>query len=324
MNLYTTFISIVLLTALTQLGCGTKPSPDPLPVVVEVKTSAVRSGSIEETVDATGSTSAQREAQLRSPITGVIVRFTLFNGDAVTRGETIAVIRTKESQASLQGAQELVRIALTPQQQREAQQALELARKGSRDVAITAPFDGVLAMKLKNEKEVVAEGEQLASLVDMKSIVFIADVPVSRLGKIKIGQSAHVRFSTTPVLTVSGTVRRVESQANPSDQTVRVQIQLSSAIPNLTSSLFGYAAIVVGKRSNALLVPTAALLHNDETNVSSVMVVTDSMARNVPVTLGIVRDSVAELSSSALSVGSRIITEGHYGLPDSTRVRVIP
>lgn len=323
MNFYTTFTCIALFTALTQLGCGTKPSPDPLPVVVDVKTSAVRSGSIEETVDVTGSTSAQREAQLRSPITGVIVRFTLLNGDPVKRRETIAVIRTKESQASIQGAQELVRIALTPQQQEEAQQALALARKGSRDVAITAPFDGVLTMKQKNEKEVVAEGEQLASLVDMKSIVFVADVPVFRLGKIKIGQSVHVQFSTTPVLTVSGTVRRVESQANPSDQTVRVQIQLISEIPNLTSSLFGYAGIVVGKKSNALLVPATALLHNDETNVSSVMVVTDSLARNIPVKLGIVRDSVAEVSSPALSVETKVITEGQYGLPDSTRVRVI-
>ncbi len=323
MNFTTPFTSIALLTVLTQLGCGTKPTADPLPVIVEVKTGIVRSGSIEETVDATGSTSPQREAQLRSPITGVIIHFTLFNGDPVKHGQTIAVIRTKESQATRQGAEQLSRIAETPQQQQEAQRMLELTRKAVHDVAITAPFDGVLTMKLKNEKEVVAEGEQLASLVDMKSIAFIADVPVSRLGKIRIGQSTHVRFSTAPVLTVSGAVRRVESQANPSDQTVRVQIQLSSGIPNLTSSLFGYAAIVVGKRSNALLVPVAALLHNDETNVSSVMVVTDSLARSVPVTLGIVRDSVAELSSSVLSAGSRIITEGHYGLPDSTRVRII-
>lgn len=98
---------------------------------------------------------------------------------------------------------------------------------------------------------------------------------------------------------------------------------LSGAISNLATSLFGYAAIVVGKKSNALLLPAAALLYNDETNVSSVMVVTDSLARSVPVKLGIVRASVAGLSSSAGPVGSRVITEGHYGLPDSTRVRVI-
>ena len=323
MNSCTTFCSIVLLSALIQPGCGKQPSPDPLPVVVEVKTSVVRSGNIEETVDATGSTSTQREAQLRSPVTGVILRFQLFNGDPVKRGQTVAVIRMKESQAAIRGAEELARIAVTPQQQREAEQALELTRKAAHDVAITAPFDGVLNMKLKNEMEVVAEGEQLAALVDMESIVFIADVSVSRLGKIKLGQSADVRFSTTPEQIVRGTVRRVESQANPSDQTVRVQIQLSQAIPDLTGSLFGYAAIVVGKRLNALLVPAAALLHNDETNVSSVMVITDSLAHTVAVTLGVVHGALAEISAPALSVGTRVITEGHYGLPDSTRVRVV-
>ncbi len=322
-NLYMTFSRIAFLAALMQLGCGTKSSSDSLPVIVEVKTNTVRSGSIEETVEATGSTSPQREAQLRSPITGVIVRFALFNGDQVKRGQSIAVVRTKESQASIQGAEELVRIASTPQQQQEAQQALELARKNARDVVITAPFNGVLNTKLKNEMEVVAEGEQLAALVDLNSIVFLADVPVSILAKIHIGESAHVRFSTMPKLSLDGKVHRVEPQANSSDQTVRIQIQLSTELPHLISSQFGYAAIVVGKKTNTLLVPITALLHNDETNMSSVMVVTDSLACRIPVTLGIVRDSIAEVFSNTLSVGERVITEGHYGIPDSTRVRII-
>ena len=98
---------------------------------------------------------------------------------------------------------------------------------------------------------------------------------------------------------------------------------LSGAIPNLVSSLFWYAAIVVGKKSHTLLVTTTALMHNDEPNVSSVMAVTDSIAYSVPVVLGSVRDSFAEVSSQLFIIGTQVITESHYKLPNSTRIRII-
>jgi multidrug efflux pump subunit AcrA (membrane-fusion protein) len=311
------------LAALLLFGCAKQPpSSEPPPVIALVKTGAVRAGNIAETVDATGSTAPLREAELRSPVTGVIVRFTLLNGNPVKHGQSVAVIRTRESQAAIQGAEQLLRSAATPEQKQEAQRALDLAQQSTHDIAITAPFDGVLTMKIKNQMEVVAEGEQLATVVDLESIVFYADVPISQSGRVKVGEPASIRFSMASEDTIYGTVRQIESQANTADQTVRVQIQLRGETPALDISQFGYASIVVGTHSDVLLVPVAALLRNDEDNSSSVMIVSDSLACSVPVVVGIVRNSLAEVSSPDLKAGMRVITEGHYGLPDSTRVRV--
>jgi multidrug efflux pump subunit AcrA (membrane-fusion protein) len=323
---YCSIALILTIIALTQIGCGMKDSTDSSStVVVEVKTTVVRSGEVEEVVNATGLTSPQRETQLRSPIAGVIISFKFFNGDAVKRGQTVAIIRTKESQAAIQGAEELLQSALSPPQKQEAQQALDLAQKTANDVTIKAPLDGVISNKLKNEMEIVAEGEEIATIIDVESIVFLADVPSSQLFRTKIGQPTHIRFPTIPGGNFYGVVKRIEPQVNPSDQTTRVWIDLTGDIPDLSSSLFGNAAIVVGKRANALLVPSAALLHNDETDVTSVMVVgPDSLAHSTAVSVGVVSDSVAEISSPAISPGEVVITEGHYGLPDSTRVRIVP
>ncbi len=314
-----------MIIALTQVGCGRKESTDPSStVIVDVKTATVRTGAVEEVVNATGLTSPQRETPLRSPIVGLITSFKFFNGDAVKRGQTVVVIRTQESQAAIQGAEELLGSALSPTQKQEAEQALELAQKTANDVSIQAPFDGVISNKLKNEMEMVAEGDEIATIIDPESIMFLADVPSSQLFRIRIGQPTHIRFPTVPGGSFSGVVKRIEPQVNPSDQTTRVWINLTGDIPDLSSSLFGDAAIVVGTKTNALLVPAAALLHNDETDVTSVMVVgPDSLAHSVTVSVGVVRDSTAEIYSPAILPGVVVITRGHFGLPDSTRVRII-
>jgi hypothetical protein len=42
------------------------------------------------------------------------------------------------------------------------------------------------------------------------------------------------------------------------------------------------------------------------------------------VTVGIEADGIAEVRGPALRPGAHIVIEGHYGLPDSTHVRVTP
>ena len=319
------FIPSIIIAIFIGWNCRKAPETDSPPLIrVDVRTAAVRSGDVEETVNATGSTTIRREAQLRSPITGVITRFAAFNGDAIREGETVAEVRSKESQASLQGAEALLHSAESQKQREEAEKALELAQKTSNTIALRAPFTGVLNNKTKNEMEVVSEGDQIASLVDPASILFLADVPSSSLRRIRAGEQATVRFTNKPEDGYRGQVHRIEPSINPNDQTARVQIVFTGVQPALAGSLFGEASIIVGKRQHVLLVPSGALLRNDETNSTNIMLVgSDSTAYSVDVKVGAKRDSLVEVSSPSLAPGNMVIIEGQYGIPDSTKVRVL-
>ena len=133
-----------------------------------------------------------------------------------------------------------------------------------------------------------------------------------------------LQFGMKPGKTFQGVVHRIEPQVNPNDQTVLVQIVLTGSSAELEGSLFGEAAIVIGTHEHVSLVPTAALLRDDENNTTSIMLVgSDSLAHRISVVVRVRRDSVAEISSSNVPAGSVIITEGHYGLPDLTKVRVV-
>jgi membrane fusion protein, multidrug efflux system len=304
--------------------CGKREEIDSkISATVTVKTTIIRSGKIDETITVSGSTKFKREAQIRSSITGVITDFKFYNGDKFGKGKFIAQVRTKESQSAINGAEELLRMAATTIQIEEAQKALDLALKTSTSINLTAPFDGILSSKLKNELEVVSEGEHIASIVDPSSLIFLADIPTGSTNKIKIGQQATLRFTSKQGSVYTGIIHRIEPQANSADQTIPVQIIFTNPDPNLEGSLFGEATITVGQHSNALLVPKVALLKDDENNSTSLMLIgPDSLAHKIEVQVGLKTDSIVEVSSHSLSIGSIVITEGHYSLPDSTKVRI--
>jgi multidrug efflux pump subunit AcrA (membrane-fusion protein) len=319
------FILFFILFSGLFFGCKKDDTQETTPpVTVDVKVAAIKSGSIDETVTASGSTTNLHETQLRSPINGVITKFQFFNGDTIRKGDVVAAILTKESHASIQGAEKLMRSAATPGQHDEAEKALAIARENAGSAVVTAPFTGILNNKLKNETELISEDEPIASLIDPKSIVFIADVPSGTLPLIKKNQSATVRFPMIPGKAFHGTVNRIEPLLNPADQTAHVQITFSEPGVNLQRSLFGDVTFVTGKKTNILLAPVSALLRDDENSTTSVMVAgKDSLSHKVEIEVGIRQDSLVEISSGKLTAGELVIVQGHYGLPDSTRVRIV-
>jgi multidrug efflux pump subunit AcrA (membrane-fusion protein) len=122
-------------------------------------------------------------------------------------------------------------------------------------------------------------------------------------------------------------VSAIEPAADPQSQSVRARITFaelgSSERSALKTDMFGTARIVVGVHRGVLLIPRSALLRNDETNETSLVIVTpDSLAVTIPVSVAAATDSLVEVAGGGLSEGQLVITEGNYGLPDSTRVRV--
>lgn len=320
---YKIFITIIFLTAALISGCSDQAKETPKPVVVQVKVDYVKTGNVEQTITATGQTSVQKLFQITSPLAGVIVKLKYFNGDVIKKGDEICLLRTKESQAAITGAELLLRDAVTQQQKSEAESALNAAIRNSNEVKITAPFTGILTKKIKNEGEVIAEGEQIGALINDASIIFIANVPAASISKIKRGQSTYLKFSSREGKEFFGTVKRIEPSVNAIDQTIPVQIEFNGEHKIFENALFGEAAILTGRLSNQLIVPLKAVLHNDENNTNSVFLINpDSIAYSVNVDVVDKGDITAAISSPEIKKGMAVIIEGSYGLPDSTKVRV--
>jgi RND family efflux transporter MFP subunit len=304
-------------------GGSNGDSQDPTNTVVSATIDSIKTKSLNVIVQGYGVTSAQQLYRIISPVTGVITNFNFFNGDHVSKGEAIASVIPKEAYSAVKGAEMLLNNAVTDAQKKEAERTLKIAEQSSNEIKIRAPFDGILVNRIKNESEVVNEGELIAGLINKNSILFIAQVPSDSIHLVKTGQSVEINFPSIHDGQFTGTVRRIEPRVNMQSQTFPVQVDIKNPGQLLADSLYGEASIIVGTHRNVFVAPQKAVIHDEEKNTYSVTLISpDSIAYTIKVVPGISCDSLVEIHSDKIKEGMPVITEGNYGLPDSTRVKV--
>ncbi len=323
-----TAIAMIVLT-----GCHKKQSGDDdesassVKAVVAVKIAKIVEGDAILSVTAFGKTDAFRKEKVYAPIAGRITALKMLEGTQVKSGDVLAVIRTKESQAAIIGAEAMIRSATNAQQKEDAEKALALAKTTENSVNVSAKFSGFVSTRSVTEGELVVENAELMTIIDLSTLDFQADITLHDLPSIHTGQRASIRFQSMPEKSYAAEVEAINPQTEIQSQTVRVRMRFASQDNTVQSTLrtdmIGTAQIVTGVRHHALFVPKAALLRNDEENTYSVVTVTpDSLAKSIVVGVGALSDSTAEVMSPALQQGMPVITVGNYALADSTRVTI--
>ena len=153
--------------------------------------------------------------------------------------------------------------------------------------------------------------------------MFVADVGQSDLARVRPGQAASVQLAgrTQPL---AGSVHAVLPGANAADFTVPVRVDLPRLDVLPPVGLFGTARIAVGERRAAVVVPDAAVLHDDVTGTARVAVVRGGKARWIAVTTGLRSDGMTEIVSPALAADEPVVVSGQVGLPDGAAVAIQP
>lgn len=334
-NSYSIFIPffLILSTSLLINGCRQKQSDDEGNQSAAKATVSVKVGTVTErdaivVVDAIGKTDALRKEKSYSPIAGRIIALKALEGTEVKKGDILAIIQTKESEATILGAESMLKLAMTTEQKSEAERILKLARSTQNSVNVYAKFDGVVSSRSVSEGELISENAELFTIVDLSTIDFLADVPLRDVSSVKRGERASVSFQSIPAKLFPAIVDAINPQTDIQSQTVKVRLRFSTLnnlfLSLLRTEMIGTAQITTGIRRHALFVPKAALLRNDEDNSHSVVMMTaDSLAKLIPVTVGTSDEYSTEVHSEQLRAGNMIVIEGNYALADSTRLSVI-
>ena len=331
---YKIFVPLFLFlsTSFLMNGCRQKQSDEEGSqsagkAVGNVKVGAVSEQEAAVVVEAIGKTDALRKEKSYAPIAGRIITLKALEGTEVKKDDVLAIIQTKESEATILGAESMLRSAATAEQKSEAEHTLALARSTQNSINVYAKFDGVVSTRSVSEGELVAENAELFSIVDLSTIDFLADVPLRDVSSVQHGEQASVRFQSLPAKLFPAIVDAMNPQTDIQSQTVKVRLRFStlnnSILSLLRTDMIGTAQITTGVRRHALFVPKAALLRNDEDNSYSVVMVTiDSLAKLIPVVVGTSDEHSAEIRSEQLRAGMMVVTEGNYALTDSTRLSV--
>ncbi len=321
---------VMIISGVIILGCdgGSSGSGDsPAAVTLAVTAEPIRTSTVEETVSAIGETAVTDQQTIVSPFDGTVVSIDVQPGETVAKDQKVAVIRTRDSEASIAGAKRLLQDAKTKAQKETAQKALDVAEANQQLVPIITQQKGTVADKMVSAGQTVAQGAELLRLVDLATLDFVADVRLADIGAVKVGQNCRIEFPSLPNEKWTGTIAAIEPQSDITSQAVPVRIgfsRSSTAIDKiLRAGMRGIATIVTGVRHNTLTVPEASIIRDDLTGTHHVFIISpDSLAIGVPVSVGARVDSLIEISSPRLKAGMSVIVDGSYEAADSMRVTV--
>ncbi len=323
--------SCFLAMAMALLGCSAEESGGGRPgagagdstAATPVRVDAVRRDTLRVIVTAPGRTQVLEEETVRAPFSGTLTQLAVIDGDRVAAGEVLPRMITRNSEATLRGAQAMLESALTAADSADAREALELARRDLVERTLEAPSAGVVLSHSASPGDRLGEGDEILHLAPAGSAVFVAQLPQNDLSSIRPGQSARIRLAARPD-TLAGTVHGVMPAASSSGFSAPVRIDFGKSLPTPSVGLFGTASIIVGQRAGVLSVPLQAVLTDDVTGVSRLAVARSGRAFWVDVRTGITDRGRIQVAGPGIAPGVEVVVSGQVGLPDSAAVRIRP
>jgi HlyD family secretion protein len=122
----------------------------------------------------------------------------------------------------------------------EAQAQLAQAEANRQDLILRAPFGGTVITRAAEPGEVVTAGTAVVTLLNLKQMYLRGFIPEGQIGKVRVGQQAHVYLDSNPDRAVDAFVLRIDPEATftPENtyfrqdrvkQVVGVKLQLTGA-----------------------------------------------------------------------------------------------
>ena len=86
-------------------------------------------------------------------------------------------------------------------------------RRTVNDLTVIAPFDGTIVTRTAEPGEVIQAGTPIVTMLDLSKVYLRGFVPEGQIGRIRLGQAAHVFLDSDPKKPLDAVVSRIDPQA---------------------------------------------------------------------------------------------------------------
>jgi membrane fusion protein, multidrug efflux system len=287
-------------------------------------------------------------SKIAAPIMGILNQVYCEEGQRVEKGARLFELDTRTADALIDKAKVAVEFAqknfvrkqqliATDNTSRklydEAEQLLQAARKDLSNaqtqrelLQIKAPLSGTVTAIHFKIGEAVGLNAVLAELIDLNRLDIALKVPSQEAAALRLGQPVKIyagtetQGSTDPRPVQENKVAFISPQIDPLSDTVLVRVSLDTD-SGLRPGQFVNARIVVEERLQRLAVPINSVVTNE--NTSLIALVEGDLAKQKMVKLGLRDGSFVEVEGEGIREGMTVVTEGVYGLPPETHIRVV-
>lgn len=257
---------------------------------------------ISETIDLPAVTTYLIKNVIRSSTTGVIEAINVTPGENVNKGTLLFTLKTLEATA--------FRDTLDSD--------ASLGFNGI--INLFSPKEGIISAISHQSGDFVQEGDELAVISDINSLVFILEVPFEMTKY--IGKNKTCFLNLPDNTTIKGRIHEKLPEMDIQNQTVSyiVEPEIKQRLPQ---NLIASAGIIKSIKTGAVVLPKPAVLGNEtQTEFWVMKLINDSTAVKVLVIKGIENFDEVEITDPLFQSSDKILYSGNYGLPDTAAVIV--
>ncbi len=301
-----------------------RSSSSGLPVSAQV----IKAEKIDDKINVTGSVIANESVELKSEISGKIVRIYFKEGSSVKKGDLLLSIEDDELSAQLERlrnqkelldqseyrnrqlldreaiSQEEYDISLTELKTAEADLKLVMAQLAK--TKIKAPFNGIVGLRHVSEGSYITPTTSITNIYNIDPAKIDFSIPGKYSNRVNLGDK--IRFVTDAVEEYrEADIYAIEPQVDPTTRTLSMRAVCSNKDHALLPGQFAKIELIFHTYDNAILVPTEAVI--PELGGHKVFVSKNGRAETVQVKTGLRTDRNVEIVSG-LNPNDTIITSG--------------
>ncbi len=261
-------------------------------------------GSMQEEIELNAVSTFLRKNQIKATTNGYLIAVNVLLGQKVVKGQTLFVLKGKE-------AENLGAVI----------NDLDTTVYFTGEVKTTANSSGFITNIFYQTGDYVQEGDVLAEISDVSSLVFLMQLPYELKAYLSKNKTLNLELPGGQV--VKGTVSSAMPMVDPVSQTQGIVIRINNSNGSIPENLIAKVRLIQRLKDDTISLPKAAVLADETQEHFWIMKMTgENTAVKVPIKKGIVSAGMIEIVSPKLSPDDVILKTGNYGLPDTARVAI--
>lgn len=292
-----------------------------------------------DSIEALGTASARESLAITAKVSETVGKLHFESGDAVKAGQVLVTLSDRAQSAELNEAAAQFRVAesllqrqksladrqLVAVSQLDAQRAIRDAAKARLDQmraqvgdrVISAPFDGVLGLRMVSEGSLVTPGTVITTLDDVSTIRLDFSVPERQLASLFVGQPVLATSDAFPGEQFEGTIASIGSRVDPATRALSARADIANPSRKLRAGMLLRVSLQQPART-VLQVPELSLQQVGQ-QAFVFRVGGEDTVDQVPVKIGSRRPGWVEILEGVKS-GDRVVVEGIVKLKPGAKV----
>lgn len=297
-------LSILALSVLILSACGGSETVATAEdkIVTPVTVTSPENVALNEKISLSATSTYLLKVGVKAPINGYIQSSSVKLGQAVSKGSTLFILKTKEAESLGNTINKL-----------------DPSFNFSGLNKVKSPVSGFISQLNHQSGDYVQDGEQLVMLTDKSSFGFLMNLPYEYHQL--LAKNKNVNIHLPDGRDIAGFVAQIMPALDSVTQTQQVLIKVAGQV-TLPENLI--ANISLTKRTSSLpSLPKESVLSDESQLKFWVMkMINESTAVKVPVKKGIENDKRVEILSPKFNSAEKILLTGNYGLADTAFVKI--